>query len=127
LVAFAIVGSLFGVQLGPEELRSHYREAAEWIDRDSPKPHPTVAQGEIGIVGYYSRADIVDPLGLLDARALPSLRRADPSWWVSQRPDYWVTPETSLEAVTSAMPQLRNEYTRAATFGALVVYRRTSL
>lgn len=83
--------------------------------RDSHSQHPTVAAAEIGAIGYYSRADMVDYFGLLDSRANNSVRRGDFSWWLTQKPDYWVTSTDvatgeSLDARTLALPEFQREY-----------------
>jgi hypothetical protein len=79
-----MVGSVLGADLGttttsPNGVRfgATTVEAAEWIDRDSRSPYPRVAASEIGMIGYYSRADMVDYMGNLDARAIDSIRRGD--------------------------------------------------
>lgn len=106
-------------------VRSNYRQVAEWIDRTATSPHPTVAAGEVGALGYYSHADLVDYLGLLDSRANDSVRRNDFTWWLSVKPDYWVTPnDWSVDAPTIALPQFQREYARAVTIGPDTVYRR---
>jgi hypothetical protein len=125
-VAIALTGSVFAVDLGPDGIRSHYLEVAEWIDRDTHSPHPTVASREIGVIGYYGRADMIDYLGLLDARAIDSIRRGDFTWWLSNKPDYWVTPGIWIDVPTLALPQFQREYKPAATFGPLTVYRRSA-
>ena len=84
---------------------------------------------EIGAIGYYSRADMVDFLGLLDSRANDSVRRGDLSWWLTQKPDYWVTSSdvaagAPLDAPTLALPDFQREYRLAATFGLVSVYQR---
>jgi hypothetical protein len=124
-VALAMAGSVFGTHLEPNDVRSHYREVAEWIDRDARGLHPTVATGEIGAIGYYSRADIVDYWGLLDTKAIDSVRHGDMTWWLSQKPDYWVTsPINPPDTPTVALAQFQREYKLAATFGKVTVYRR---
>ena len=130
VAAIAMVAALGGAALGfrsmPVEARSHYREVAEWIDRDSLSPHPTVAAPEIGAIGYYSRADIIDYLGLLDARAIDSVRHSDFTWWLSREPEYWVTyTGVPWDARTLALPQFQREYRQVAQFGSVTVYRRT--
>lgn len=77
------------------------------------------------MIGYYSRADMVDYMGILNARAIDSIRRGDFSWWLSNRPDYFVTaPRIPFDVPTLALPQFQREYKSAATFGPLTVYRR---
>ena len=100
-------------------------EAAEWIDRDSRSPYPRVAASEIGMIGYYSRADMVDYMGNLDARAIDSIRRGDFSWWLSNRPDFFViAPRIPVDIPTLGLPEFQREYKSPATFGPLTVYRR---
>jgi hypothetical protein len=129
-VCVAVVAAAFlpAVHLAPDKHRENYRAAAEWIDHDSHQPHPTVAVNEIGTVGYFSRADIVDYLGLLDATAVNWVRRNDFTWWLTQNPDYFVTtPGLALEQFdgqTTTLPQFQRDYQPAARFGDLVIYRR---
>jgi hypothetical protein len=132
-VGVAVIAAAFlpAVHLAPDKYRDHYREAAEWINRDSHQPHPTVAVNEIGTIGYYSRADIVDYLGLLDLKAIDSVRRNDFTWWLGKHPDYFViAPGLALEKFdgrTTTLPQFQREYKPAARFGELVIYRRVQV
>ncbi len=129
-VGVAVVAAAFlpAVHLAPDKYRDNYRAAAEWINRDSHQPHPTVAVNEIGTIGYYSRAEIVDYLGLLDVTAIDWVRRNDFTWWLTKYPDYFVTaPGLALEKFdgqTTTLPQFQREYKPAARFGELVIYRR---
>ena len=118
LVLTGIVGTVVGFRFDPIDIRSNYQAAAEWIGRDSAESHPTVAVAEIGTIGYRSRVDIIDYMGLLDHRAIDFVERGDFTWWVTQRPDYWV----------SAWPfdQPNSGYQPAARFGPLTVYRATA-
>ncbi len=129
-VAVIAVAFLPAVHLAPDNYRNNYREAAEWINRDSHQPHPTVAVNEIGTIGYYSRADIVDYLGLLDSTAIDWVRRDDFTWWLTRKPDYFVTsPGLALDQFdgqTTTLPQFQREYKPAARFGELVIYRRVT-
>lgn len=128
--AVAVVAGIAAVALaftpGPDEARSHYAEVAAWIDRDSQTVHPTVAVNEIGKIGYYGRADIIDYGGLLDHRAIEPLRRGDFTWWLTQRPDYWVTATefAAFDGQATASPQFQRNYHPAAQFGTVTVYRR---
>jgi hypothetical protein len=107
------------------DAHSHYRQVAEWIDRDSRAAHPTVAVGEIGIIGYYGRSTIVDYMGLLDARAVEPVRHNDFTWWLTQHPDYFVTaPVFALDDPVQSLPEFRHEYHLAARLGPMIVYRR---
>lgn len=123
--ALAVALSLATIQLGPPPDRSHYREVAEWIDRDTASPHPTVAAVEIGAIGYYSHADMVDYLGLLDSRANATVRHGNFTWWMSTKPDYWVTTGKFIDAATLGLPEFQREYTSAAIIGPFTIYRRS--
>lgn len=126
VTAAALVGAALGFRSAPVEERSHYREVAEWIDQDSRNAHPTVATAEIGAIGYYGRAEIIDYLGLLDPRAIDSVRRSDFTWWLNLKPEYWVSSTgASWEAQTLTLPQFQHEYHAVAHFGSLTVYRRS--
>lgn len=117
------------VPLRPRDVdrsRDQYRAIAQWIDHDSTKPHPTVATIEIGQLGYYGRADIVDCFGLLDTSADDAIRRRAFSWWPSKKPDYWVTAKTAIDSPTLTRREFRDAYTSAAVFGPLTVYWRTT-
>lgn len=120
------VAFLTDIDLGPKASRAPYRQAAEWIDQDSRKPHPTIATSEVGTIGYYSRGDIIDYLGLLDARANDQIRRRDFTWWLTQKPDYFVTDGTWVDAKTVILPEFNAQYSRATSFGSLIVYRRNN-
>lgn len=104
--------------------RSHYREAAEWIDRDARSLYPTVAAAEIGTIGYYSRADMVDYFGLLDPKAQDWVRRNDFTFWLTAKPDYWVATKGPVDDPTLALAEFRRHYVPATRFGPLTVYRR---
>lgn len=123
--ALAVALSLATIQLGPPPDRSHYRQVAEWIDRDTASPHPTVAAMEIGAIGYYSHADMVDYLGLLDSRANDTVRRGDFTWWLSIKPDYWITTGKFLDTATLGLPEFQREYTRVAIIEPFKIYRRS--
>lgn len=123
----ALAGAGIAFRADPLPDRAHYREAAEWIDHDSPEPHPTIAVSEIGTIGYYGRADIVDYMGMLDPRTIDSVRRSDFTWWLQQHPDYFVTGVNApWDAQTVELPEFQRNYLPAAQFGSLVVYRRSA-
>ncbi|OBK19179.1 hypothetical protein A5636_19470 [Mycobacterium asiaticum] len=131
LVATVTVLAGFGaaIALRPTDVdksRNQHRAVGEWIDRHSTESHPTAAMVEIGEAGFYSRADIVDYWGLLDKRADDSIRRNDFTWWLSQKPDYFVTDSTPIDLPTMALPEFQREYRYAATLGPLTIYRRIS-
>ncbi|HEX6862490.1 MAG TPA: hypothetical protein VF414_06740, partial [Thermoanaerobaculia bacterium] len=53
-----------------------YRQAAEWLVARSG-PEDSVSYVEIGVLGYYSRKPVEDPLGLVTPRVVPYLARND--------------------------------------------------
>lgn len=121
----ALAGAVIALRTEPLPDRAHYREAAAWIDHDSTKPHPTVAASEIGTIGYFGRANIVDFMGLLDKRAIECVRHANFTWWLTQHPDYFVTgANTPWDTRTLSMPEFQRDYHRTAQFGSLTVYRK---
>lgn len=124
-VAVAVLGAFVAFRAEPIRDRAYYPAAAEWIDHDSTKPHPTVATSEIGTIGYFSRANIIDYMGLLDHRAIAPVRHGDFSWWLTQHPDYWVTgADQTWDAHTMDSPEFRREYHQATQVGSLTIYRR---
>lgn len=128
LIAAAAVAavSLLAFTPAPDAARGRYVEVAAWIDNDSHKPHPTIAVNEIGKIGYYSRADIIDYAGLLDHRAIPALKRGDFTWWLTQHPDYFVTADEfkSFDGQALSTPQFQHEYRLVQRIGTVTIYRR---
>lgn len=51
-----------------------YRQAAEWLVAHT-RPEDSVSYVEIGVLGYYSRRPLEDPLGLVTPRVIPYLAR----------------------------------------------------
>ncbi|HKV11703.1 MAG TPA: hypothetical protein VJ725_26390 [Thermoanaerobaculia bacterium] len=60
----------------PPERLMLYRQAAEWLVARSG-PEDSVSYVEIGVLGYYSRRPVEDPLGLVTPRVVPYLARND--------------------------------------------------
>ncbi len=107
-------------------------------------PSDLVAAPEIGAVGYYTRARILDTSGLVTPA---SLRYHDAAWKTrgsglsggnvpprllgELRPDYVVSLTAFLEPLLEAEPAALRPYERIATYPAgfmgsrLEVYRRT--
>ncbi|OBK15769.1 hypothetical protein A5636_04860 [Mycobacterium asiaticum] len=107
-----------------EAIRSHYRDVAEWIDDDTGADHPAGMSADRGLAGRKGRADMVDYLISLDTGADDSVRLGDVGWWLSGRPDYWVTAGESVDAVSNSLAEFRRDYEHASTIGPLKIYRR---
>jgi hypothetical protein len=74
-VLCVVVTGLVAVPLGrftvtvgrnaPHEVERAYANIGRWLARETP-PSASVSYVEIGIVGYYARRTIIDPLGLVN-------------------------------------------------------------
>ena len=125
ILVTVLIGFILAVAVRPDAIvRDQYRNAAEWIYRNSGKQHPTVAAMEIGEIGYYGKFEVVDYMGLLNSDAIPSIRQNDYSWWLSTKPDYWVTAKNPIDIRAAALPEFQHNYHAVASFGSLTVYRR---
>ncbi len=100
-----------------DAIRSHYREVADWIDRDAAGGQPAAPATEFNPAGRMSHAGVLDYLGLLDSDD-------DVDGWLSHKPQYWVTTGESVEAATTAVAAFRRDYRHAAVIGPLNIYRR---
>lgn len=98
-----------------DAIRSHYRDVADWIDRDAAGQRP--AATDANPAGRMSPAGVVDYLGRL--AGIDDVRR-----WLSTRPDYWVCAGESVDAATTAVAEFRRDYRRAAVIGPITIYRR---
>jgi uncharacterized membrane protein YhiD involved in acid resistance len=107
-----------------EAIRSHYQEVADWIDNDAAGGSLATAATDFNAAGRMSRAGLVDYLGLLNCSVDDAVRRDDVLWWLSGRPDYWVTAGASVDAASTELAEFRRDYVLAAIIGPLHVYRR---
>jgi hypothetical protein len=132
-VAVTAAGLVSAVRFGPDAvdrrgpqvaqwdaIRSHYQEVADWIDNDAAGEPPAMASTNL-VAGRMSPAGIVDYLGLLDCSFD---RHDDVVWWLSGRPDYWVTAGASVDAASTELAEFRRDYELAAIIGPLHIYRR---
>ena len=136
-IAVTAAGLVSAVRFGPDAvdrrgpqvaqwdaIRSHYGEVADWIDNDAAGGPLATASTDLDAAGRMSRAGIVDYLGVLDCDFDYAVRRDDVVWWLSSRPDYWVTAGASVDAASTALAEFRRDYELAAIIGPLHVYRR---
>jgi hypothetical protein len=56
-----------------------YKEIGEWIAKNTPEDM-TVGHIEIGIIGYYSMREMVDPAGLVTPSAIEHVRENNLAW-----------------------------------------------
>lgn len=87
-----------------------YVETGEWL-RDNTPEDATVACREIGHIGYFSRRDIVDVMGLvspLNGRLVS--RRCFHDWLYHYQPDYMVIRDPPAPAEQSATWLLEQGY-----------------
>ncbi len=109
-----------------------YTGLGRWIDANAP-PRASVGYVEIGILGYYARRPIVDPLGLVNRDAAPHVARRDLLWaYQHYRPDYIIhNPAFFPEylGVVLNQPWFQQEYRAIATMDSgrrepVVIYQR---
>lgn len=104
-----------------------YRAAVERLGAAGQDPNVRIAAYEIGAIGYYSRAKILDHDGLVS----PELLGLDPGRALERfRPHFYIAYQGSLGNLTS-LPEFREHYELYAYLpeyayqnAALVVYRR---
>lgn len=67
-----------------------YREIGQWLADNTPRTS-TVGYIEIGIIGYYSMREMIDPAGLVTASAIEHVRQDDLAWaYREYLPDYLI-------------------------------------
>lgn len=79
----------------PPERLVLYRQAAEWLVAHS-RPEDSVSYVEIGVLGYYSRKPLEDPLGLVTPRVIPYLARNDMAGGFLTKPTDYVLYHSRL-------------------------------
>ncbi|MGB3676670.1 MAG: hypothetical protein WA988_19740 [Candidatus Nanopelagicales bacterium] len=85
-----------GRGLGP----TTYLRTASWLDENTPE-RATVALTEIGIVGWYSKREMIDFLGLLSTDSVHEIAAHDSvSWLTREEPDYWVLHQPQWPGMT---------------------------
>jgi arabinofuranosyltransferase len=102
--------SLGGQRRG--DLYLGYREAAEWLDDNTPSG-ASVAATEIGVLGWASGRPVVDYLGLLDEQSVQEVGRGDlASWLDREQPDYYVQhlPVWDLEVPSASRDWFARAY-----------------
>lgn len=74
----------------PLTVERAYEDLGRWLDTRTP-PGASVGYLEIGIMGYYARRRVIDPLGLVNPGVAPHVAQRDFLWAYRQyRPDYIV-------------------------------------
>ena len=135
LVGAELIPILARVAGNPDGRYWTYREAGEWLDRNT-LPGSSVGLVEIGIVGYYSDRAIVDVCGLIDPAVGPHLAVGDVSWPIrTYRPDYVMLhdpPWASLEGPTADAAWFKEQYRLVRRFDGerpyeLALYQREPL
>jgi hypothetical protein len=134
LLAAPMAGSL-SMAWRPDVRLEVYREIGEWLRAETPAG-ATVGALEVGIIGYYSRRNMVDFAGLIQPEVAAQLDStggySNSATWViqEQQPDYVVLQQPALAEVAAAdwfqaayVPELR-----LPGIGTLwmAVYRRTA-
>jgi hypothetical protein len=133
VVALLLLSSLNAYTLQPDhgpdrpapemawfKLELLYRQAAEWIN-PFLRPGDVVAAGDIGAVGWFTGAPILDTVGLISPEAVPYYP-LDPALLVinyamssdlirHQQPDYLITLEVYVRHSLLPEPWFQREYT----------------
>lgn len=89
-----------------------YSDAGDWLAAHADKGS-TVSAAEIGMLGWRSKLEIVDYLGLLDSTAADEIGRGDlGSWFLRTKPDYYVAhiPTWWLEVPSINSEEFKQHY-----------------
>jgi hypothetical protein len=115
---------------GPSPLREDYFVMGSWLRTQTPKS-ATIAFYEIGAIGWVSDRRIIDSVfGLLDAAALPYVRKLDVTWWSDYyRPDYVLRVVSNIHPGEWGKPwRIGHQwYAPVHRTAQLVAYRRIAL
>jgi hypothetical protein len=107
---------------------SLYRDVGVWL-RDNAPPYSSVLYVEVGIIGYFSGLEMVDPLGLVSPEAASFLERRDlAGYFAATRPDY-VLRHPDLDWLMDEVldhPSF-DDYEQVTTIRGLDIYRRATL
>jgi hypothetical protein len=118
----------------PNSVELAYARLGQWFAANAPEG-ASIGYLEIGIVGYYARRPIIDPLGLVNPGVPPHVAQRDFLWAYRQyRPAYIVYnplffPE--LLGIVRDQPWFKAEYVSVATLDSghgadipLTIYKR---
>lgn len=92
VVSLAVLGSAMRetLKIEPEyRLAASYRAVGEVL-RQSVKPGERVAASEIGYIGYFSGAEVLDMHGLIHPESRQRIREGNSLWWIGGRPEWIV-------------------------------------
>jgi hypothetical protein len=126
--------TLGGSSTEPMSVVAAYRRAGEFVRAESRGTERTLAAAEIGAVGFYSDARILDLWALISPEALPYHRRmprmqAFAALVRDLRPDWYVTPDAYLPAELAGSDWFGSQYSLRTSVptrgGAVLVYRRS--
>ena len=125
-VTLSATALLFGfIQIPKGYSYAAYNEAGDWL-RKNTEVGSTVAAAEIGVIGWSSRREMVDFLGLLDDDAIQDLKNKDLTSWIYRRePDYFVAhkPMWHFEKVIE-LAWFKDIYSVIFETNNIVVYKR---
>jgi arabinofuranosyltransferase len=125
-VTLSATALLFGfIQIPKGYSYTAYNEAGDWL-RTNTEVGSTVAAAEIGVIGWSSRREMVDFLGLLDDDAVVDLKNKDLTSWIYRRePDYFVahTPMWHFEKVME-LAWFKNVYSVVFETNNIIVYKK---
>jgi arabinofuranosyltransferase len=125
-VTLAATALIFGfIQIPKGYSYTAYNEAGDWL-RKNTEAGSTVAAAEIGVIGWSSRREMVDFLGLLDDDAVQDLKNKDLTSWIYRRePDYFVAhkPMWHFEKVIE-LAWFNNVYSIIFETNNITVYKR---
>jgi arabinofuranosyltransferase len=125
-VTLSATALLFGfIQIPKGYSYTAYNEAGDWL-RKNTEASSTVAAAEIGVIGWSSRREMVDFLGLLDDDAVQDLKNKDLTSWIYRRePDYFVAhkPMWHFEKVIE-LAWFRDVYSVVFETNNIIVYKK---
>jgi hypothetical protein len=108
---------------------------AAWV-HDNVADDASVAASEIGVLGWYGQAEMIDYLGLLDPASADDLASADMLGWLERnQPDYWLVHDDEtqpglqpwpMEAQGATAPWFDDVFRPVLSEPGLVLYRRVA-
>jgi hypothetical protein len=96
-----------------------YEQAGHWLEANTP-PTARVGYFEVGVIGFYSRRPIVDPLGLVTPDTAIHVASRDFTWaYEHYRPDYILVNQLGPVAQVTELPWFQQEYCQIASLSEL--------
>ena len=114
-------------QAGIPSRQASYMDAAAWL-KSNTSQNATVAASEIGYLGYYSKRQMIDYVGLLSPQAARWVSQGNLFYWIYyDHPDYWIvhTPIWSLEEAAK-LPWFTTSYVPVKSFPGIVIYHKVA-